>query len=94
MPVVTVVVVSLAVALILAWVIFARWKKQNIASSMGLRQPQETVQIGNEPFAMIRNEAYTGITPAARNMAYVETNLEGGNATNDGNHAVYEELHA
>ncbi len=42
------------------------------------------------------HDAYTAINPSARNMAYVETELEGGTAdlnTNDGSHAVYEELH-
>ena len=90
--------VSLAVALIVALVICAWCKKWKVASSKGLRQPQETVLDGMQPFEMIRNDAYTDVNPAARNIAYVVTELEGGNAslnkadTNEGSHTVYEEL--
>ena len=63
--------VSLAVALILALVIFARCKKQKTSGSTILEQPQGTVLESNEPFAMIRNDAYTVVIATERNEAYM-----------------------
>ena len=59
------IIIILAVLVIL----FAlRRKKQK---TIALEQPQGTVLDAKEPFAMIRNDAYTAVIATERNKAYV-----------------------
>ena len=60
-----VIIIVLAVLVIL---FVLRCKKQK---TIALEQPQGTVLDAKEPFAMIRNDAYTAVIATERNKAYV-----------------------